>query len=81
MLCACLIWLAFMIRFAIDRIRDNSWDHQIHWVEMIRYIVIAIVIVVMAYPEGLPMAVTLSIVHQMQRMKANEIYVRNIEVN
>lgn len=57
-----------MLRLAIERISDNSWDNSKHWLEIIHALLIAIVIVALAIPEGLPLSVTLSLAYSVKKM-------------
>lgn len=60
---AIVIVLVLMIRFAIERGTENEWDHSHHWAEMIKFLIIGITVIVVAIPEGLPLAVTLSLAY------------------
>ena len=52
-----------MIRLAIERSIENEWDHKKHWMEILNYIIIGIVVLAVAIPEGLPLSVTLSLAY------------------
>lgn len=60
---AIVIVLVLLIRFAIERGNENEWDHSTHWAEMIKFLIIGITVIVVAIPEGLPLAVTLSLAY------------------
>jgi magnesium-transporting ATPase (P-type) len=40
---------------------ENEFDHSKHWVEIINFFILGITVIVVAIPEGLPLAVTLSL--------------------
>ena len=63
MLSAILIVIVLLIRFAIERGLDGEWDHDKHWKEILDFFIIGIVVLAVAIPEGLPLAVTLSLAY------------------
>ena len=52
---------ALLIRFIIERIIEKEFDKSKHIEEIIHFFLVAVAIIVMAIPEGLPLAVTLSL--------------------
>lgn len=52
-----------MIRFAIERGLEASWDHNKHWLEILNFIILSIVVLTVAIPEGLPLSVTISLAY------------------
>lgn len=65
---AITIVIAMLIRFAIERITENKWNHSEHWAEIVNFFIIGITVVVVAIPEGLPLAVTLSLAYSVKKM-------------
>jgi len=43
-------------RFTIERIYENRWNHHEHWTEIIDFGVIALIIIIIAVPEGIPLS-------------------------
>lgn len=52
-----------MIRFAIERGLAAEWDHSKHWLEILNFIILSIVVLTVAIPEGLPLSVTISLAY------------------
>lgn len=75
---AILIVLVLFIRFAIEKIYLNEWDHSKDWSEMLRFIIIGITVVVVAIPEGLPLSVTLSLAYSVKKMLKDNNLVRKL---
>jgi len=74
---------AFVVFLAHDIIVDphNIWSSGEYLQmanEVLKYFMMAVTLIVMAVPEGLPMAVTLSLALNMRRMLKNNILVRNL---
>lgn len=57
---AILIVILLLIRFTAERIYEESFGSE-HVTEIINFIIIGITVIVVAIPEGLPLAVTLSL--------------------
>ncbi len=74
---------AFVIFLGRDIITDPDgiW-HSTNYIEMVRvvleYFMMAVTLIVMAVPEGMPMAVTLSLALNMRRMLKNNNLVRKL---
>lgn len=67
MICAILIFFILIVRYIVERSINNSFaasDVNI----ILRYFVLAIAVVVMAIPEGLPLSVTISLAFSVKRM-------------
>jgi len=72
---------AFLIFVAHDFISHNFWaDYS--WIDItdvaLTYFMMAVTLIVMAVPEGLPMAVTLALALNMRRMLRSNILVRKL---
>jgi magnesium-transporting ATPase (P-type) len=65
---AIFIVAVLLIRFGIERGIENRWDHSTHWVEVLDFIIIGVCVIVVAIPEGLPLAVTLSLAYSVKKM-------------
>eukprot|EP01126_Amoeba_proteus_P065231 TRINITY_DN923_c0_g2_i1.p1 TRINITY_DN923_c0_g2~~TRINITY_DN923_c0_g2_i1.p1 ORF type:complete len:968 (+),score=225.49 TRINITY_DN923_c0_g2_i1:94-2997(+) len=55
----------------------SSWQAQ-SLIEVLRAFLVAVTIVVVAVPEGLPLAVTISLAYSMQKMLADQNFVRHL---
>ncbi len=58
-----MIVFVLLIRFAVERGMEGTWDNSKHWGEILNFIIIGIVVLAVAIPEGLPLAVTLSLAY------------------
>ncbi|EGR33372.1 hypothetical protein IMG5_055150 [Ichthyophthirius multifiliis] len=74
-----VIMLVLLIRLAIERIQENSWNHSEHWAQILQFILIGITVVVVAIPEGLPLAVTLSLAYSVKKMLRDKNLVRKLQ--
>lgn len=72
---AVLTFLALIIRFFIDG-KHNDGKNFVQWVN---YFILAITIIVVAVPEGLPLAVTISLAYSMKQMIKDQCLVRKLE--
>ncbi|CAD8132398.1 unnamed protein product [Paramecium pentaurelia] len=75
---AVLIFFVLMIRFAIERGIANEWDHSKHWMEILNFIILSIVVLTVAIPEGLPLSVTISLAYSVQKMMDDKNLVRKM---
>jgi len=67
-----------LIRFAVERGSENKWDNSKHWGQLLNYFIIGITVVVVAIPEGLPLAVTLSLAYSVKKMLLDNNLVRKL---
>jgi magnesium-transporting ATPase (P-type) len=67
-----------LIRFAIERGIENRWDNSEHLEEILSFFIIGITVVVVAIPEGLPLAVTLSLAFSVKKMLKDMNLVRKL---
>mmetsp|Transcript_20080 Transcript_20080/g.17184 ORF Transcript_20080/g.17184 Transcript_20080/m.17184 type:complete len:475 (+) Transcript_20080:571-1995(+) len=75
---ATITFVVLIIRFIVDRATTDSWDDGGKWLELIDYFIIAVTVVVVAIPEGLPLAVTLSLAFSVKKMLKDKNLVRKL---
>lgn len=75
-----LVAVIIILRFSIQTysVDDQSYDES-HWIEYVQAIVLGIVIIIIAEPEGLTLAVTITLAYCIDKMHANNILVRNVD--
>jgi len=76
---AVLVLIILLIRFLVDRGTTDTWGEGSEYVELIRYVIIAITVVVVAIPEGLPLSVTLSLAYSVKKMMTDKNLVRKLQ--
>jgi Ca2+ transporting ATPase len=74
---AVLTFLSLIAYDIIDSTHRKHWDHH-SWAEVLSSFIFAITIIVMAVPEGLPLAVTLSLAYSVGRMKDEQNFVKHL---
>lgn len=74
---ALLIVLILILRFTIERSIEGTWENK-HYGEFFGYFVIGITVVVVAIPEGLPLAVTISLAYSTKKMLKDNNLVRKM---
>jgi Ca2+-transporting ATPase len=76
---------SFLIFLVHDIITNPLWWHSNDYVSMLeivlRYFMMAVTLIVMAVPEGLPMAVTLALALNMRRMLKSNNLVRKLQAS
>lgn len=72
--------LAMTIWVVVDWIKLGEWEEDF-LTRLVNIVVFAITIVVMAVPEGLPLAVTLSLAYAVSKMKDEKNLVRQLDCN
>jgi magnesium-transporting ATPase (P-type) len=72
-----LIFVVLMIRFAIERIINNNFKSE-HVITILESFMIGVVVIVVAIPEGLPLAVTISLAFSVKRMLKDQNLVRRL---
>ncbi|KAA8544926.1 hypothetical protein F0562_019679 [Nyssa sinensis] len=87
LLVAFLVLVVLLIRYLTGRTEDENGHREFNGSKtkaddimsaMVRIITAAVTIVVVAIPEGLPLAVTLTLAFSMKRMMANNVMVRKL---
>jgi magnesium-transporting ATPase (P-type) len=76
---AIVIVVVLLIRFAIEKGSTRSWNTGEDLGKLLNYLLIAITVVVLAIPEGLPLAVTLSLAFSVKRMLKDQNLVRKMQ--
>ena len=74
---AILIILALLIRFAAERATYKDWSNS-YIGEILSYFILGITVIVVAIPEGLPLAVTLSLAYSTKKMLEDNNLVRHM---
>lgn len=75
-----LVAAIIILRFSIQTYSVDSKSYEEgHWIEFVQAIVLGIVIIVIAEPEGLSLAVTITLYYCIDKMHAKNILVRNVD--
>eukprot|EP00960_Hanusia_phi_P000098 2818-Hanusia_phi.AAC.5 len=56
----------------------ESWDHAVHWSELLSFLISGVTIFVVAVPEGLPLAVTIALAFSVKKMLKDQNLVRHL---
>ncbi|KAL6343634.1 hypothetical protein AAG906_024999 [Vitis piasezkii] len=84
---ASLVLLVLLVRYFTGHTEDENGNQEFHGSltkaddvvnAVVRIIAVAVTIVVVAIPEGLPLAVTLTLAYSMKRMMAEQAMVRRL---
>ena len=73
-----LLVVVLLIHLAADSIINETWGSN-EWDMVINAFILGIVILVVAIPEGLPLALTLAMAYSVLRMKEENIFVRHLK--
>ena len=76
---AILILVILLIRFSIEKGISREWNTSSDLPELLNFFILAITVIVVAIPEGLPLAVTLSLAFSVKKMLVDENLVRKME--
>ena len=68
-----------LVRFAIEKGISRTWETLVDLVELLNYFILGITVIVVAIPEGLPLAVTLSLAFSVKKMLLDQNLVRKME--
>lgn len=65
---AILTVLVLIIRWAVEEFHDKGakWDNSVHWKDLVNFFIIGVTVLVVAVPEGLPLAVTLALAYSVR---------------
>jgi magnesium-transporting ATPase (P-type) len=69
-----------LIRFFITRGRDGGWSNS-DFGTCFYYFIVGLTIIVVAIPEGLPLAVTISLAYSVRKMLGDKNFVKRLMVN
>lgn len=75
---AILIFFILILRFTIERIIDNNFETK-HIIEILKFFILGVAVIVMAIPEGLPLSVTISLAFSVKRMLNDMNLVRKLQ--
>jgi P-type E1-E2 ATPase len=77
--CAVFALVAMFLRFGIEVAADvTEFDESKHVMEFVDYCLVAITVLVVAIPEGLPLAVTISLAYSVQKMQKKNNLVKRM---
>jgi Ca2+ transporting ATPase len=77
--CAVIALVVLYLRFGIEvGTGQKSWDSGKHPMELVHYFITAVTILVVAIPEGLPLAVTISLAYSVKKMQEDKNLVRRM---
>lgn len=68
-----------LLRFAIEKGISRTWTTSTDVPELFHFFIIGITVVVVAIPEGLPLAVTLSLAYSVKKMLDDNNLVRKMQ--
>ena len=77
---ALFTFLVLLVYIIIDAVDKEEWDSEC-WDNLISSFIIAVTIIVVAVPEGLPLAVTLSLAFSVGQMKKLNNLVRHLDAS
>eukprot|EP00092_Neocalanus_flemingeri_P023062 GFUD01024998.1.p1 GENE.GFUD01024998.1~~GFUD01024998.1.p1 ORF type:complete len:1170 (+),score=183.45 GFUD01024998.1:429-3938(+) len=68
------------IRFSVDEFYYNGSDWNLYYINYyVKFVIIGVTVLVVAVPEGLPLAVTLSLAYSVKKMMADNNLVRHLD--
>lgn len=67
---ATLTVVILFVKFAVNTyyIQREPWNTSVHLKQFIHFIIIGVTVLVVAVPEGLPLAVTISLAYSVKKM-------------
>ena len=75
-----LVVFIIIVRFSIQTYSvDGKSYHESHWIEFVQAIILGIVMIIVAEPEALSLAVTITLSFCIEKMHASQILVRNVD--
>jgi Ca2+ transporting ATPase len=77
---AILVFLAMVIRFSITHfaIDDKPYTKEV-WSDYLRFFIVGVTVLVVAIPEGLPLAVTIALAFSVRKMLKDQNLVRHLD--
>ena len=76
---AAFILVVLLIRFLIARGQTSTWGDGSKYTVIVDFFIIAVTVIVVAIPEGLPLAVTISLAYSVKKMLKDMNMVRRME--
>jgi len=76
---AIVILVVLIIRFLVELGREDKWGDGDEYLKIIQYFIVAIAVLVVAIPEGLPLAVTLTLAFSVKKMLKDKNLVRKLQ--
>jgi len=78
--CAILLFLIFMVRGFIGLLASSQAVMSKDTLkDILNYITICITIIMVAVPEGLPLAVSISVAYSLDKMKKQNLLIKNAD--
>ncbi|KAF6037394.1 PMCA [Bugula neritina] len=78
---ALLTVLVLIIRWSVEEfaVKKLAWDNAVHWKQIVDFLIIGVTVLVVAVPEGLPLAVTLALAYSVRKMMIDNNLVRHLD--
>lgn len=73
-----MLTIVLLAHLIFDSLINKTWGSD-QWAEAVTSVILGITILVVAIPEGLPLALTLSMAYSIIRMKKENIFVRHLK--
>ena len=73
-----ILFLGLFIWTIVNAVENGTWNSS-SWHQLINAVTLAIIIIVVAVPEGLPLAVTLCLAYSVRKMKNENNFVRHLK--
>jgi magnesium-transporting ATPase (P-type) len=70
-----LTLVSFFIRFAIQRIGENNFNHTKNWTDMLYFVIISVSLLFIGIPKGLLLSLNYTLDYSMKRMYDNSILI------
>jgi magnesium-transporting ATPase (P-type) len=70
--------VVLLVRFTIEKCISQKWNNSVDLKELISFFILAITVVVVAIPEGLPLSVTLTLAVSVKKMLKDNNLVRKM---
>lgn len=77
-LAGALLTTSLVVHTGVNGILNAEWGDE-YWGDIISAVILGITVLVVAIPEGLPLALTLSMAYSILRMKKENIFVRHLK--
>jgi len=77
---AILTVIVLLVRFSVEEFlqKGHRWNNK-YWSRFVRYLITGITVLVVAVPEGLPLAVTISLAYAVKKMMLDNNLVRHLD--